>query len=107
MSRRKTYTSSEVKNRWNAEHYDRVAIVIPAGARAELQAEAERHGQSVSAYVRSLILHNAHEEGRELPCMGGGVMLSAWADLVEGDALRVAQSAAAILDGECAGQLPL
>ena len=107
MSRRKTITSAEVKNRWNAQHYDRVAIVIPAGGRDELAQLAERHGQSVSAYIRSLILRDARSEGVELPVMGGEVILSAWTELIDGDALRVSQSAAAIIDGEHAAQMPL
>ena len=33
---RKTYTSPEVKDRWNREHYDRIGINVPIGAREEV-----------------------------------------------------------------------
>ena len=68
---RKTTTSAEVKNRWNREHYDRLQVVVPAGAADEIRAAAAKHGQSVSAYIRSLIIRdNALEDVRELT--GGG-----------------------------------
>lgn len=70
--KRKTVTSSEVKNRWNRQHYDRVAINVPIGAREELQTLAEQRGMSVSAYVRALVIRDAREQGVELPIMGGG-----------------------------------
>ena len=76
--KRKTVTSSEVKNRWNRQHYDRVAINVPIGAREELQALAEQRGMSVSAYVRALVLRDAREQGVQLPIMGGGELIAAW-----------------------------
>lgn len=73
---RKTTTSAEVKNRWNREHYDRLQVVVPAGAADEIRAAAAKHGQSVSAYIRTLIIRdNALEDVRELT--GGGVA-EAW-----------------------------
>lgn len=54
---------SEAKKRankkWNdanmKERYDRVQLVLPKGRKAELQAVAERHGQSVNGFINSLI----------------------------------------------------
>ena len=41
MKKRKTYTSPEVKNRWNAAHYDRVQLNLPKGGAAEATAGGE------------------------------------------------------------------
>lgn len=54
---------SEAKKRankkWNdanmKERYDRVQLVLPKGRKAELQAAAEQHGQSVNGFINSLI----------------------------------------------------
>ena len=54
---------SEAKKRankkWNdanmKERYDRVQLVLPKGRKAELQAFAERHGQSVNGFINGLI----------------------------------------------------
>lgn len=73
---RKTTTSAEVKNRWNREHYDRLQVIVPAGAADEIRAAAAKHGQSVSAYIRTLIIRdNALEDVRELT---GGEVAEAW-----------------------------
>lgn len=69
----RTYTSPEVKNRWNAEHYDRIIISVPKGAREEIRAAAAARGQSVAAYIRSLILRDCAENGANAPLLGGGV----------------------------------
>ena len=69
----RTYTSPEVKNRWNAEHYDRIVISVPKGARAEIQSAAAARGQSVAAYIRALILRDCAENGANTPLLGGGV----------------------------------
>ena len=54
--KRKTYTAPEVKNRWNREHYDRIGIMVPIGAKDEIAKVAEAQGMSVSAYIRALIM---------------------------------------------------
>lgn len=45
--------------KWNdanmKERYDRVQLVLPKGRKAELQEIAERHNQSVNAFILSLI----------------------------------------------------
>ena len=69
--KRKTYTAPEVKNRWNAKHYDRLAIVIPLGARDEISAAATRRGMSTSAYIRNLIIRDMRENGEESPNLTG------------------------------------
>lgn len=45
--------------KWNdanmKERYDRVQLILPKGRKAELQAIAEKHGQSVNGFINSLI----------------------------------------------------
>lgn len=45
--------------KWNdanmKERYDRVQLVLPKGRKAELQEVAERHNQSVNAFIVALI----------------------------------------------------
>lgn len=78
MSKRKTYTSPEVKNRWNAKHYDRMAIVIPKGARDEINAAAKARGMSTSAYIRALLLRDMQANGDISPNLAGGGVADAW-----------------------------
>lgn len=62
---------SEAKKRankkWNdanmKERYDRVQLVLPKGRKAELQAAAEQHGQSVNGFINSLIDEALGREG--------------------------------------------
>ena len=76
--KRKTYTSNEVKDRWNREHYDRVAITVPKGAREEIQAAAKARGQSVSAYIRSLIIRDNAEKPETTRNLRGGGVVDNW-----------------------------
>ena len=48
-------TSAKSKNEWIAKAYDRINLTVPKGRKAELQAIAERHGQSVNGFINSLI----------------------------------------------------
>lgn len=57
--RTKTQTSTEVKNRYNRKHYDRMSFVVPAGSRELIKARAEELGVSVNEYIRQLIVADA------------------------------------------------
>lgn len=48
-------TSASVKNKWNANAYDRIALVVPKGKKDEIKAHAESRGESVNAYIWRLI----------------------------------------------------
>lgn len=48
-------TSAAVKNKWNANAYDRIAVVVPKGKKDEIKAHAESRGESVNAYIWRLI----------------------------------------------------
>lgn len=70
--KRKTYTSAEVKNRYNDKAYDKVMIVVPKGARAEIKRVAATRGLSVAAYVRTLIIKDTAENPESTPFLRGG-----------------------------------
>ena len=67
---RRTYTSCEVKDRWNREHYDFVKITLPPGTREDLKTVAASRGMSVSEYIRHLLRADTTPE--ELPGLRGG-----------------------------------
>lgn len=48
-------TSAKSKNEWIAKVYDRINLTVPKGRKAELQAIAERRGQSVNGFINGLI----------------------------------------------------
>ena len=65
-------TSSAVKQRYNEKAYDRLAITIPKGQKATIQAAAEREGESINSYTNKALLAR----------MG----LTAWPEAKEGGA---------------------
>ena len=52
---RKTTTSSEVKNRWNAAHYTRLTVVLDKDTAAEYKAKCERVGLNYSDVPKDAI----------------------------------------------------
>ena len=54
--KRKTKTSAEVKNRYNAKAYDRIPVVVPKGEKAIIEAHAKEHGdKSTNAFIKRAI----------------------------------------------------
>ena len=53
----KTRTSATVKNRYAAKTYDRIAIIVPKGHKATIQAAAGQEGESLNGYVNKAILN--------------------------------------------------
>ena len=47
--------STRYKNRYNAENYDSLRIVVPKGRKAEIEAHAQRKGESVNGLVNALL----------------------------------------------------
>lgn len=73
MSRR-TYTSSEVKDRWNRNHYEQVLFRVGIGGKAAIKAVAELRGCSVAEYIRGLIIADAKNLGNgDISAILGGV----------------------------------
>lgn len=62
-------TSAEVKNRYNAKAYDRIAVVVTKGRKAIIQAAAERAGLSLNAYIVKAIERQMSNDG--FPQQGG------------------------------------
>ena len=52
----KTRTSAAVKNRYNAKAYDRIALFVPKGTKAEWQDRAAALCLSLNAYIRECVL---------------------------------------------------
>ena len=48
-------TSAAVKNKWNANAYDRINLTVPKGQKEAIKARAEIQGESVNAYIWRLI----------------------------------------------------
>lgn len=69
----KTYTSNEVKDRWNRAHYDKVTFRTGNGGRAAIQAMAAYHGMSMAEYLRHLVIADAQQaEKPEISAILGG-----------------------------------
>lgn len=52
---KKPRTSAKVKNNWNAQHYDRVALSVPKGYKELIKVRASAQGLSVNSYLLKLI----------------------------------------------------
>ena len=75
MMKRRTYTSSEVKDRWNRNHYEQVIFRVSIGGKDVLKSLAEESGLSVAAYLKHLVIKDAQERGNGdiSAIIGGGV----------------------------------
>ena len=51
----KTKTSSAVKQRYNEKAYDRLAVTIPKGRKAAVEAYAQGKGLSINGLVNALL----------------------------------------------------
>lgn len=45
----------KANNRYNEKAYDRINIAVPKGRKAEIQAHAEQHGESINGFVNRAI----------------------------------------------------
>lgn len=55
ITKRKTKTSAEVKNRYNAKKYDRFSLMLPKGDKEKIQSHAEKQGLSVNGFIKHAI----------------------------------------------------
>nr|CDL67188.1 unnamed protein product [uncultured bacterium] len=71
----KTYTSNEVKDRYNRKHYEQVMLRVAIGGRDAIQTMAAYHGLSVAEYIRHLVITDAKQTGNGdiSAILGGGV----------------------------------
>lgn len=72
--KRKTFTSAEVKNRWNKAHYDKLTLICRKGGGDMIKSLAKEKGMSMSAYIVWLVRQDALNEGRTdvAEHLGGG-----------------------------------
>ena len=48
-------TSTASKNKWNAQNYDQLRVVVRKGKKNEYKLHAQSKGMSLNAYIISLI----------------------------------------------------
>lgn len=48
-------TSATVKNKWNANNYDRITTLVKKGEKEIIKAYAESKGMSLNGYINQLI----------------------------------------------------
>ena len=51
VEEKKSKPSTAAKNQYNAKAYDRLNVVVSKGRKAELQAHAEEHGESLNGFI--------------------------------------------------------
>lgn len=68
--RKYTDAKKEGNRKWDAANLDRISVALPKGRKAELQAVAERHGQSVNGFINGLIDKALEEEDTGGPGFG-------------------------------------
>ncbi len=54
---------AEYKNQWQKENCDRVNLTLPKGRKAELQAHATAHGESVNGFISRAIAQTMERDG--------------------------------------------
>ena len=63
--KRKTKTSSAVKNRYNEKAYDRINLVVHKGGKDRIKAAAEKTGESVNSLINRVVFEEvARIEGK-------------------------------------------
>ncbi len=55
-------TSAAVKNKYAAKVYDRLQVIVKKGKKAEIQAAAEKQGESLNAYVTEAVRRRMESE---------------------------------------------
>jgi len=57
--------STITKNKYNANNYDSLRIVVPRGAKAAIQSTAEARGENINKYVRGAIQARMKADGAD------------------------------------------
>ena len=55
-------TSTASKNKWNAQNYDQLRVVVKKGKKDEYKSHAQSKGLSLNAYIISLIEADMEKE---------------------------------------------
>lgn len=67
MSEAPKYTEAKKagNRKWDAANLDRVSVAMPKGRKAEIQAHAAAHGQSVNSFINEAIAEKMEREPAE------------------------------------------
>lgn len=57
-------SSTRAKNKYNAENYDNLRIVVPKGKKDKIKAFAESKGESINGFVNRVIDEAMNEKNR-------------------------------------------
>ena len=57
--------STRAKNKYNAENYDNLRIVVPKGKKEKIKAYAESKGESINGFVNRAIDEAMENEGED------------------------------------------
>lgn len=60
-------TSAASKNKYNATAYDRVALTVPKGMKAELRQHAASRGESLNGFINRAILQAVEADTAQDP----------------------------------------
>lgn len=56
--------ATKAKNKYNAENYERISLVVDKGQKEIIKAHAERNGESLNGFINRIIIE-ALERGME------------------------------------------
>jgi hypothetical protein len=62
MNKKKEFDPIAYKNKYSAEHYDRLNMLMPKGRKEELKKKAAAHNMSMSEYILYLVDNDTSEE---------------------------------------------
>ena len=56
--------STRAKNKYNAENYERISLVVPKGKKEQIKAHAESRGESLNGFVNRAIDETIDRESK-------------------------------------------
>jgi len=65
MDELKGSAATRAKNKYNAQNYDSLRITAPKGRKAELQAHASQHGESLNKFVNRAIDNQVKQDNEK------------------------------------------
>ncbi len=63
--------STRAKNKYNAENYERIALVVPKGKKDIIKAHAEQQGESLNGFINRAIDETIERESGGADGNGG------------------------------------
>ena len=62
-SQKYTEARKNGNRKWDAANLDRLSLALPKGKKAEIQAHAQAHGESVNAFISRAIRETMERDG--------------------------------------------